>query len=240
MSDVSNKRDHQRRRSERRTSSRYKLSAPPEVEILPSQSGVPVKARLVDLSRGGCNVLTGCNLPLGTEVTLTLKKGRNEIKAGARVVRIAPQEGLAFAFTSMEGEEFHLLDHWLLTFVKASWVVESRRRSQHVAMAIEVKVTGYNADGKLFSEKTHTVEISALGGSVLLRTPVKKEQRLVLLNLQTHVTVECIVVHSEFREDRWRVGVAFAVPNQPYWPIFFPSADWSPRHPDAKRFGSER
>jgi hypothetical protein len=240
MSDNSKKRNHQRRSSERRTSSRYKLPAPPEVEIQQSESGVPVKARLGNLSRGGCYVLSDCDLPLGTEVTVTLRKGGDEIKAGARVVRFAPQEGLAFAFISMGGEEFQLLDHWLSTFVTTSWVAETRRRTQHVAMAIEVKVSGYNDDGERFTENTHTVEISALGGSVLLRNPVKKEQRLVLSNLQTHVTVECIVVHSELRDARWQVGVAFAVPNQPYWPIFFPPANWSPHHPDAKRFGSDR
>ena len=185
-------------------------------------------------------MFTDCDLPLGTEITVTLKKGGREIIAGARVVRIVPQEGLALAFTSMGGEQFQLLDHWLLTFVTASWVAATRTKTQHVAMAIEVKVSGYNDDGQRFTENTHTVEINALGGSVLLQTPVKKEQRLVLSNLQTQVSVECIVVQSQLRDAKWQVGVAFAVPNQPYWPIFFPPADWTLRHPDAKRFGSDR
>src|ERR1700688_4049768 len=99
MSHNSIHRKPRRKDSERRSSSRYKLLAPPEVEILPSPPGVSVKARLNDLSRGGCYVFTDCDLPLGTEITVTLKKGGKEIIAGARVVRIVPQEGLALAFT---------------------------------------------------------------------------------------------------------------------------------------------
>ena len=240
MSDNSNKRNHKRSRSEHRTSSRHKLSAPPEVEILQDQPGLPAKVRLGNLSRGGCYVLTDCDLPLGTEVTVRLKKGGEEIKAGARVVRIAPQEGLGFAFTSMGGEEFYLLDHWISTFVSTLWVEETRRSSQHVAMQIEVRVSAYNTDGERFTENTHTVDISALGGSVILSTPVEKEHRLVLLNLQTKVTVECMVVKTELRAAKWRVGFAFVVPNQPFWPISFPQPNWSSRHPDAKGFGSGR
>src|ERR1700730_12103952 len=98
--------------SEHRTSPRYRLSAPPEVEILPVKSGTPVKARLADLSLGGCYVETNSLLPLGTELTITLKKSGDRVRAQARVVRASPNEGLALAFTSMEGEEFRILESW--------------------------------------------------------------------------------------------------------------------------------
>ena len=47
-----------------------------------------------------------------------------------------------------------------------------------------------------FTEDTTTVEISAFGGSVILKTRVRRGQRLVLSNLQTKVTVECLVAHA--------------------------------------------
>ncbi|MEI4927104.1 hypothetical protein Q8G50_31810, partial [Klebsiella pneumoniae] len=60
----------------------------------------------------------------------------------------------------MKGEDFRILDQWLSGFVVTSWVVSNRRRTQRVAMDIEVRVSGYNAEGARFTEDTHTVEIS--------------------------------------------------------------------------------
>jgi hypothetical protein len=238
MSDDSNKRDHQRKSSERRTSPRYQLSVAPEVEILHAESGKLVKARLGDLSRGGCYVQTDCVLPLETEVTITLKKGGDHVRAQARVVRASPNDGLALAFTSMEGEEFRILDSWLSTFVAATWVAANRRKTQRVAMQIEVRVSGYNAEGTRFTEDTHTVEISAFGGLVTIRTRVNRGQRLVLTNLQTKETVECMVAYHAAKGTAWQVGFAFIGLNQPFWPIDFPPDDWPPRDPDTKQSGS--
>jgi len=228
------KADRQRKNSDRRTTPRYRLSSPPEVEILRVEGGTPVKARLRDLSRGGCFVETDSSLSFGTELTVTLKKSGDHVRAQARVIRAFPNEGLALAFTSMEGEGFRILDSWMSTFVATSWVAASRRKSQRVAMQIEVRVSGYNTEGARFTEDTLTDQISAFGGLVILRTPVNRGQRLVLSNLQTKVTVECMVAYRE----AMHVGLAFVVLNQPFWPVDFPPAEWSPRHPDAKQFGS--
>src|ERR1700687_5240168 len=95
--------------SEHRASPRYRLSAPPEVEILTVTSGTPIKARLADLSLGGCYVETKSLLPLGTELTITLKKSGDHVRAQARVVRASPNQGLGLAFTSMGGEQFRIL-----------------------------------------------------------------------------------------------------------------------------------
>ena len=238
MSDDSKKRDPQRTISERRTSPRYRLSTPPKVEILHTESGAPIKARLGDLSQGGCYVETDCLLPLGTEVRVTLEKSGDHVRAQARVVRVGPNMGVALAFTSMEGIGFRILDQWLSKFVAATWAAANRRKSQRVAIQIEVSVSGYNAKGVPFTEDTRTVEISAFGGSVILRIPVNKGQRLVLSNPQTNVKVECIVANLGAKGTEWLVGLAFIVANQPFWPINFPPADWSPSHPDAKRYSS--
>jgi PilZ domain len=238
MSDDSKKRGPQRKISEQRTSPRYRLSTPPKVEILHTESGAPIKVRLGDLSQGGCYVETDCLLSLGTEVTVDLEKSGDHVRAQARVVRVSPDKGLALAFTSMEGNGLRILYQWLSTFVAATWAAANRRKSQRVAIQIAVSVSGYNAKGVPFTEDTRTVEISAFGGSVILRIPVNKGQRLVLSNPQTKVEVECMVANLEARGTDRLVGLAFIVANQPFWPIVFPPADWSPSHPDAKRYSS--
>jgi hypothetical protein len=206
--------------------------------MLLTESGTFIQVRLVDLSQGGCQVVTERVLPLGTEVKVTLEKSGDQVKALARVVRTYEDQGLALAFTSMEGEGFRILDEWLSTFVATTWVAANRRRSQRAAMQIEVSVSGYDAKGAGFTEDTKTVEISAFGGSVILRTPVHKGQRLVLSNLKTKVKVECIVANSEARGTERLVGLAFMVANQPFWPMNFPPAGWSHSDPYAKRHGS--
>src|ERR1700688_2596980 len=104
-------------RMERRANPRYQLSTPPEVEILQAGNGKPFSVRLIDISRGGCFVETDHELPLEVGVTVTLKKSGDFIKALARVVRVGPRKGLALEFTSMESEDFRLLDGWLSLFV---------------------------------------------------------------------------------------------------------------------------
>jgi hypothetical protein len=223
---------------ERRTSSRYRFSQPPEVEILHAESATSVKVRLGDLSRGGCYVETDCLLPLETEVTVTLKKSGDQVSAQARIVRAFPNQGLGLAFTSIEGDGFRILDSWLTTFVATTWVAANRRRTQRVAMQIEVRVSGDNAEGARFMEDTNTVEISAFGGSVILQAPVRTGQRLVLSDLKTNVTVECMVAHCGTKSTAGQVGLAFIVANRSFWPIVFPPADWPSRDSEAKRSGS--
>ena len=199
---------------------------------------MPFKARLADLSRGGCFVETETVLPNETEVMLTLSKSGDFVKARASVVRVIPHEGLALEFTSMEGEGFRILDFWLSTYIVASWAAASRRRTQRIAMQIQVKVSGYNSQGTRFMEDTHTVEINNFGGSVTLKTPVNRGQRLVLFNLQNKKTAECMVVHHEADGNAWKVGLAFISLSQAFWPIEFPPTEGAPRDPGTNRFGS--
>jgi len=236
ISDKSHERDSQRKRSERRTSSRYQLSQPPEVEILHSET--TIKARLGDLSRGGCYVEANCLLPEGTEITITLKKNGEHVTAQGRIVRSFPNMALALAFTSMDGDGFRILDGWLSAFVASRWVVANRRRAQRVAMGVEVRVSGYNLEGTRFTVDTNTVEISAFGGSLMLQTMVQPGQRLVLSNLKTETTVECMVVHCAEKGASKLVAFAFFDANQWFWPVIFPPVDWTSRKPEVERSGS--
>jgi hypothetical protein len=88
------------------------------------------------------------------------------------------------------------------------------------------------------SADTNTVEISAFGGSVILQTPMRTGQRLVLSNLKTKATAECMVAYCGAKGTAGQVGLAFILANQSFWPIVFPPADWSSRDSEAKRSGS--
>jgi len=221
-------------RFERQANPRYRLSPPPEVEILQPDKRTPVRVSLRDISRGGCYIETKCELPLETEVTVTLKRNGDRIRAQARVVRVGPPEGLALQFTSMEAEEFRRLETWLSTYLKANWAAANRRKGHRLAMQIKVKVSGYNGEGARFAEDTITTVINPYGCLVSLRTAVKKGQRLVLSSAQTKKAVECYVVHHEVENKESRVGLAFTVPNQPFWPVDFPSTERAPHFPDQK------
>jgi len=239
MADNSNYRNQKRKNSERRTGPRYRLSSPPKIEISDSETGALLKVCLMDLSQGGCQVEADRELPLGTEVAVRLEKHGDEVRAMARVVRACPKQALALAFTSMEGEGFQILDKWLSTFVASAWVAANRRKSQRASLQIEVSVSGYNDRGARFTEDTETVVISSFGGSVILRAQVHKGQRLVLFNPKTKVEVECLVATIEGKGAESLIGLAFKVPNQPFWPIHFPPAGWSHNSdPYAKRYGS--
>ncbi|HTC63944.1 MAG TPA: PilZ domain-containing protein [Candidatus Saccharimonadales bacterium] len=201
---------------------------------MPSSNGKPIRASLADISRGGCFVETDHEMPLESQVTVTLRKDGDRMQAMARVVRVSPGKGLALEFTSMERGEFQLLDSWLSRFLMAAWAAANRRKAQRVAMQIKVNVSGYNSEGARFGEETKTITINAFGCLLSLRNSVKKGQRLVLSYAQTKKTAECLVVHQEGKGAESNIGLAFAVPGQSFWPVDFPPADWTPRHPDAK------
>jgi hypothetical protein len=233
MSDRSNKPGRSRKTAENRTSPRYRLPSPPEVEILHGEAAAPIKGRVGDLSSGGCFVETDFSPPVGTELTITLKKSGDSITAQAQVVRVSPDKGLALVFTSMGAEDFRIMESWLSIFVATAWVEKNRRGTERVAMRIAVRVSGYNSEGARFTEDTNTVQISAFGCMVTLQTRVNRGKRLTLTNLKTKMTVECLVAHHEAGGT---VGLAFIALNQPFWPVDFPAVDWS--HPDTNKFGS--
>jgi len=232
MSDRSNKPGRGHKTAEHRTSPRYRLPSPPEVEILHAETGVPMHARLGDLSSGGCFVETEYQPDLGIELTITLKKSGDLLKARGQVVRISPGKGLALVFTYMGAEEFRILESWLSIFVATAWVESNRRGTERIAMQIEVRVSGYNSHGTRFTEDTRTIQISGFGCVVTLQTQVNRGKRLTLTNLGTKTTVECLVAHHVASGGAWQVGLAFIALNQPFWPVEFPPVEWS--HPDTK------
>jgi hypothetical protein len=176
--------------------------------------------------------------PVGTELTIRLRKSADQLIAQTQVVRVAPMEGLALEFTSMAAEDFRTLQSWLSIYVATEWVAKNRRRTERVVMPIDVSVSGYNSEGVRFTERTTTIEISGFGCLVTLQAPVGRGKRVALTNLQTKKTVECLIAYHESSGAVMKVGLAFITLNQPFWPVEFEAVDWSGQYAHATNIDS--
>jgi hypothetical protein len=218
---------------DRRSEPRYKLAA--SIELVNPKSGVRVKATLRDLSHGGCHAYTNNPFSEGTETIVGITKGKDSFEAKARVVSSLAGKGMGLEFTAIEPKQREVLDKFIAAAMESSWMASNRRQSQRILMRIAVRVSGYDEVGASLKENTHTLSISPLGALIVISSPVKMGQRLVLLNIQTKAYVECTVVHKGVRQEGGlEVGVQFSPPNATFWGVRFPPLDWSPQHPDSK------
>jgi hypothetical protein len=103
------------------------------------------------------------------------------------------------------------------------------RQSSRVHFAIPVFVYGSQEQGDPFQEVTDTVSVNAGGGLIGLITPVKKGQKLFLVNLKTEESIQCSVtnVHDN-KAEKPLVGFAFDQCSPRYWGLVFPPEDWDP------------
>src|SRR5882672_5375159 len=77
---------------------------------------------------------------------------------------------------------------------------KDRRHGYRVALATPVFVYGWLVD-EPFSENTETLNVSAVGGLILLSATVIPSQELILTNLQTNEDLPCRVDRSIRAED---------------------------------------
>ncbi len=103
------------------------------------------------------------------------------------------------------------------------------RQSSRVHFAIPVFVYGSQEQGYPFQEMTDTVCVNARGGLIGLVTPVKKGQKLLVVNLKTEESIACSVmnVHGN-KAGKSLVGFAFDRRSPRYWGLVFPPEDWDP------------
>lgn len=219
----------QAKAAERRAHPRHPMVAPAEIKIAQmskeGQSNAPVKAIMVDLSRGGCFLETSCPLALGTAAEIEVVKDAESFQAHARVVFTALNKGMGLEFTAVGPKEFKTLGMWLDKSLQDSWHAANRQRGQRIQLRIPVRVSGYNDQGARFEEETHTSEINPFGGSMTLSAQVKEGQRLVLSHKHTKGAVECLVVSSKQIEGkRSLVSLALISPNRRFWLVSFPPA----------------
>ena len=80
--------------------------------VVEPESGARFDAHTSDLSAGGCYVDTMSPLPTGTEVELQLVKDGRMFQTQARVAHYTMGVGMGLLFTSIEPEDFSLLEEW--------------------------------------------------------------------------------------------------------------------------------
>ena len=222
--------------AERRRYPRYSFDASAEfLEVVEIESGKKIETTVTGLGERGCYLKTERALPTGTAAIVRIRKGEQVLELHASVVYSEAGKGVGLEFSRIEPEQQQTLAEWLAAAREKAWLSSSRRRSQRVLLRIKVRVSGQNRVGEPFEEETSTLSASPHGASVLLARPVSKGQRVNLLNPNTNVEVECVIVHiGEHVGDYAEVGLAFLAPNAKFWQAAFPPDDWTPRHPDAK------
>ena len=219
--------------ADRRAHPRYAFTA--TAEVVATESGARMKARVSDLSQQGCYLDTATPLPLGTSTDVRIMKSAKSFEARATVVYNQPRKGMGLMFHATGPEQIGTLDSWIAESRETSWLAANRRRSQRVLMKLPVRVSVPAGVPSPFDEETHTVSISAHGGLLSVAAPVYRGQRLTLTNVQTRAALECVVAHiARLPGEQIQVGVEFLLPNPTFWRVAFPPKDWTPRHPHAK------
>jgi hypothetical protein len=110
-----------------------------------------------------------------------------------------------------------------------------RRRTQRILARFALHVSGELQDGKLFQEASFTTAIYADGGLLQLRNPVRKGQRLKLLQESTGQMEVCTVAQVESIPGRFiSARVQFSKPHPEFWHVAFPPEDWTRTHADSK------
>lgn len=97
------------------------------------------------------------------------------------------------------------------------------RRSGRISKEIAVLVSGSDADGRQFSERTKTLVLSRHGASLLSHHKLVPEQEFFLRSLSNNREIE-VRVCGEIgeREDGYIYGVAFVDPRVDFWEVEFP------------------
>jgi hypothetical protein len=90
-------------------------------------------------------------------------------------------------------------------------------------IAIPVFVYGCEERGDPFQEISETFSVNPGGGLIGLETPVKKGQKLLLVNLETEETVHCSVLNVRPNKiGKSLVGLAFNQSSPRFWGPILP------------------
>jgi PilZ domain len=106
----------------------------------------------------------------------------------------------------------------------AKMTSKKMRRSGRVSKSIPILLIGSDADGRLFSENTHTVMLSLHGAGIVSTHKLIAEQELILRSLETNKETDIRIVGEIASEDgRYTYGVAFVDDELDFWKIDFPA-----------------
>lgn len=219
--------------AERRREARYKFAA--SVELVADPSGERSEGRASDISQQGCYVDTKICFAMGTVAKIRITREGKCFEARVKVVFSQAGSGMGLLFVVIAPTQLPTLEAWMSSTRETSWLTTNRRRSQRIMLQVPVRINAPHGAARSFEEESSTLAISAHGALILLSERVKKGQQLILSNVQTDSSIDCIVAHiGDAQGDRLQVGVEFMMSSSVFWHVNFPPADWTPRHEDAK------
>jgi hypothetical protein len=98
------------------------------------------------------------------------------------------------------------------------------RRSGRLFKSVPILLIGSDADGRMFSEETHTVVLSLHGAGIVSSFKLLAEQEMILRSVGTNREVEIRVVGEIGAEDgRFTYGVGFLDDDLDFWKMDFPA-----------------
>jgi hypothetical protein len=111
---------------------------------------------------------------------------------------------------------------------------QTTRRSGRISLAVPILLIGSNSEGKVFTEKTHTVVVSLHGAGILSRNRLTAGQMLVLREETTNREAEIRVVGEIGQQGKmYAYGVAFIDETLHFWQMNFPAGVASAERPAA-------
>jgi PilZ domain-containing protein len=97
------------------------------------------------------------------------------------------------------------------------------RRSGRVFQSVPILLIGSDAEGRMFSEDSHTVILSLHGAGIVSNHKLIAEQELILRSKESNCEAEIRVVGEIGSEDgRYTYGVAFLDDELDFWKMDFP------------------
>lgn len=106
--------------------------------------------------------------------------------------------------------------------------LKAKRRSTRVVIDIPVSIFGTDSNGKIFSEQTRTVTVSAHGTLLHVKSSIDSSRPVLIVNPRTEMEVQCRVAYRRDLADGYEVGLEFAKTLPKFWGIHFPPDDWDP------------
>ena len=103
-------------------------------------------------------------------------------------------------------------------------MTERVRRSSRIQKQLPILLVGSDMEGRVFSERTHTVVLSRHGAGIVSEYRLSAEQELIIRLTETNKEAEVrLVGQLAAHEGRYIYGVAFLDPNLDFWGIDFPA-----------------
>ena len=98
------------------------------------------------------------------------------------------------------------------------------RRSGRLLKSLPILLIGSDAEGRVFTENTHTVVLSLHGAGIVSTHKLIAEQELILRSMESNREAEIRVVGEIGSEDgRYTYGVAFLDDELDFWDMDFPT-----------------